>query len=672
MPLPHWPAPYRLDPGRVRWHVAVRTITAALAALIAAYTVSRSAHLPSGMAVIATVVAILLSRTLHATSLTHRLAALAYVPIIGLAAGFTGRFMLQNPLPGAALYIAAVTASRYLLRFGGTVRSLGRLALTPLISVLVVPIPPHAARTTGPVWGGVAGLIATGCVVAVLTLVPARPTREAATAARDFVRAAQRLAAHPPGTRARARAERDLHRVALIAEDRLDASALADGTDRTPLDALSAALLHAEVAHADAAPEEAVRATSPTEVKPVTLADSASERPVVAPLPTPRSEPTAPAVGGRSPGQVADATLAAVRDLAVAVSRIPSRERPTPDTPPARPRRGAGGGPAPHTRLAAQLGVAMAAAFAAGHLAFPHRWTWTVITAFVISSPARGRGDVVHRSALRIGGAFLGAVTGTFIAHTVAGDHPIAVIVIFCYLLIGLWLRESSYAVWAFSVTSMLAVLYTLNGERGSALLVQRPEGILLGSVCGIAAAFFVLPLHTETVMRGRAARALQAMQDLLTAAREPEPHPAAIRRLARSFDRAARELEEAATPARTHRRLLRRPLSTGSAPACTAHAADWAECLPVCAHAVRVLAAATPAELAAVRAHLGLIARNLGHVRRRLGRRPGAEPPQPLRSGPPHLLRLNTALAELYHRLPAPPLTAPAPVPPPAVPAAG
>jgi uncharacterized membrane protein YccC len=316
----------------------------------------------------------------------------------------------------------------------------------------------------------------------------------------------------------------------------------------------------------------------------------------------------------------------------------------------------------------------MAAAFAAGHLLFPHRWTWTVVTAFVVCSAARGPGDVVHRSGMRIAGAFAGAVTGTLIARLVTGDHPLAVAVIFCYLLLGLWLRDLTYAAWTFCVTGLLAVLYTLNGERGAALLVERPEGILLGSACGIAAACLVLPLRTETVMRGRAARALETLQELLAALRGPDPKPGALRHLARSLDRAARELAEAAAPTRTHRTRFVRPKAPadgGAAGAAAAHTADWADSLVACTDAARGLAVAAPVGLAAARAQLDRTALNLGQVRRRLGHRPDAEPPRPVRGGPVHLVRLNASLAELYHRLPDPVRPAPAPQPAPG-PAAG
>ncbi|MGW5352139.1 FUSC family protein [Streptomyces sp. NPDC004031] len=629
-----------LDPGRVRLHTAARTILAALAALLTSAAVCAAEDLPGALVVIATVVAVMLSRSLHGTSLAHRLTALLHVPVVGLLAAVVGRFMLHHTWLGAAMYVAAVTAARYVMRFGGTVRALGRLALGPVIAVLVVPVPPGAAEAARPWWAASAGGLAVACVLLSQAVLPSRPAREAATAALDVLRAARRLLGLPPAAPARARAARALHRAALTAEDRLAAATPASPS----FGALAAAVLHAEVLATTSGPARESGAAGPADPPPA--------HPLARLLPGRRS-----AVRARPPGTAAEGpaetAAAGVVAAAAAVRATRARERPAPQ-PPRGPRPGpVRKGPQPQTRLTVQLAAAMALAFAAGHLVFPHHWTWTVITAFVVCSAARARGDVVHRSVLRISGAVAGAVTGTLAAHLVAGTPPAAVAVIFGYLFVGVWLRDVNYAVWAFCVTSLLAVLYSLNGEHDTAaLLLQRPEGILLGSACGVVAAYFVLPLRTETVMRARAARALQALQALLAAVTEPDPQPAALRTLARSADRATRDLGDAAASARAHRALLaRRRRRTQRRPA--PHAADWADTLAACVHEARALAALPPEALAAARPHLGLTARNLGQVRRRLGHRPEAEPPRPVTAPPVH--HLNAALTTLYAQLPAP-----------------
>jgi|GEM_PF-231380 len=617
-----------LDPGRIRLRTAVRTVAAAIAALLATSVLTRAAGLPGGMVAIATVVAVMVARSLRGASLVHRLWALLYVPAVGVAASFVGRLMARHVWFGAVAFLAAVGGSRYLLRFGPRTRFLGRLALTPLIAVLVTPVPPDAARSTGPLWGAACGAIAVACVIASEYVLAARPLNEAAAAAADAAGAAARLPAASAGPR-RERALLLVHRASQAAQDRLDAARLPDGAGRSPADDLAVALLALEV-RAQELPADGVRGSEPPAGSPAGLR----------------------------------AAVDRLRECAAAVRGLPAVERPA--APVAAPRARAGGlrDPHPQARLTAQLVAAMGAAFAAGHLLFGRHWPWAVITAFVVCGAARGRGDVVHRSALRVLGACTGAVAGTLVARTVPAEPPLAVAVIFCFLLTGLWLREATYAAWAFCVTGLLAVLYSLDGEHGtSSLLLVRPEAILVGSACGIAAACAVLPLRTETVLRGRAARALRALQELLAAAREETPDPNALRHLARRFDRAVHDLAAVVAPARLHRRLR------GTRSRAGAHPADWADLVAACAHPARALPLLPPDDLVGARAQLGLTARNLGQVRRRLGRRPDAQPPRPPRSGPACLLRLNALLCELYDSLaaPQPPPASPEPSPAPA-----
>lgn len=120
-----------LDPGYVRLMIAIRTIIASVAALLISGAICRSAELPGGMTVIATVVAVLVARSLNAATLPHRLSALLYVPSIGLLAAFVARFMLHHAWLGAAAFVAAVGGSRYLTRFGGRTRRFGLLRPHP-------------------------------------------------------------------------------------------------------------------------------------------------------------------------------------------------------------------------------------------------------------------------------------------------------------------------------------------------------------------------------------------------------------------------------------------------------------------------------------------------------------------------------------------------------------
>ncbi|HVT21201.1 MAG TPA: FUSC family protein [Mycobacteriales bacterium] len=164
------------------------------------------------------------------------------------------------------------------------------------------------------------------------------------------------------------------------------------------------------------------------------------------------------------------------------------------------------------TKLALQMAAALAAAFAAGRWLFGIHWTWTVLTAYIIGSGNRGRGDVTHKAALRIGGAAVGTLIATALANAFPAHDDWSVVTIFCVIAVALWLRPLSYAYWAGGMTAALALLYGFYGQQGTHLLVDRLEGILLGAALGVAAAWIVLPVRNVDVIRRQLVVALRAI----------------------------------------------------------------------------------------------------------------------------------------------------------------
>jgi hypothetical protein len=216
------------------------------------------------------------------------------------------------------------------------------------------------------------------------------------------------------------------------------------------------------------------------------------------------------------------------------------------------------------TRMAIQMGAALAASFAVGRALFGHHWSWTVLSAFIVCSGNRGRGDVLYKSVLRITGAATGTVLATLIAGNVAPGDSSTVVVIFVLLGIASWLRAFSYAYWAAAITAVLALLYGYFGESGTHLLGERLEGILLGAGIAVAVSWVLLPVRTSDVLRRRIANTLAALGELLGAlgAGDGELGGGGDRELlarAGSFEAAVNSLEEIARPLEIHRLLIAR-----------------------------------------------------------------------------------------------------------------
>jgi hypothetical protein len=172
------------------------------------------------------------------------------------------------------------------------------------------------------------------------------------------------------------------------------------------------------------------------------------------------------------------------------------------------------------TRMAVQMVVGLTLALIAGRLLFEERWAWCVLSAFIVASGNRGRGDVAHKAGLRVSGAAAGTVLATVATFGVPTGPRWTLVALFVVMAVALVLRTRSYAFWAMGMTAMLALLHAYygspsgSGPTGTEQLVERLGGVALGSVIGLASAWWVLPVRTREVFRSRAAACLRALTD--------------------------------------------------------------------------------------------------------------------------------------------------------------
>ncbi|MFB8238444.1 FUSC family protein [Kitasatospora purpeofusca] len=324
---------------------------------------------------------------------------------------------------------------------------------------------------------------------------------------------------------------------------------------------------------------------------------------------------------------VSGAWVALFQAAAVRTGLVPAPARaPAPESAPA-PEPEARRRPGVHTRMALQMAGAVGGAFLAGRAVWPDHWAWVVLTAFIVCSGARGRGDVLFKGLQRAVGAAAGTVVATAVAGSFGPHEDAAVVLIFAVLALATWLRELSYAYWAGCVTAVLSLLYGWFGQSSDDLLRTRLAAIGLGAAVGIAASWLILPLRTRDVLRRRTADALAALTELLGSS--GGDRPALLRGRAR-FAYGVAQLELLARPLRAERRTLglagRLP---GGAPSTHPYRADVVDAVAACEAPLGVLvdgAVADPALWSDPRvARLNrAVAANSAAVRRAIGRRPG------------------------------------------------
>lgn len=217
--------------------------------------------------------------------------------------------------------------------------------------------------------------------------------------------------------------------------------------------------------------------------------------------------------------------------------------------------------PLPSTRMALQMGLALALSFAVGYGFFVERWAWIVLTAFIVNSGSQGRLDVLYKGILRLAGA----AAGTVIALATAGlaaDPGLSAALMLGAMFMAVWLRPLGYGWWALFITLALSLL---QGE--TPLLGLRLEEILIGALIGIGAAWWLLPLDSADVLRRRIADALAALSEALD--------PAQGERSAAPFTAGIEAIAKLAPPFRALRMATRRWRAL--------QPADWIDDLAAC-----------------------------------------------------------------------------------------
>ncbi|MGA9342218.1 MAG: FUSC family protein [Rhodanobacteraceae bacterium] len=117
---------------------AVVTMLAALATLACVIAIDPE----PGPGILAVVLCLSLSRSHPERDRRGRIEAAIALPLVGLAAIGIGSLLLRMPWVGAAIFVAGMSASIWLRRFGLAARRAGSLIALPLVALLVTPYVP--------------------------------------------------------------------------------------------------------------------------------------------------------------------------------------------------------------------------------------------------------------------------------------------------------------------------------------------------------------------------------------------------------------------------------------------------------------------------------------------------------------------------------------------------
>ncbi|MFC8513016.1 FUSC family protein [Streptomyces sp. NPDC057257] len=205
----------------------------------------------------------------------------------------------------------------------------------------------------------------------------------------------------------------------------------------------------------------------------------------------------------------------------------------------------------PTTRAALQVAVGSSLAIVGGEFLSSQRWYWAVLTCWIVFINTASTGEILVKGYRRLVGTVLGVVAGLLLAGLV-GHHtwPAFALVLLCVFAM-FYTAPLSYTLMSFFVTAALGVLYTLLHTYSLSVLVLRVEETALGAACGIIAAAFVLPVHTDRRTNDLLVTVLDRLRDVTEAAVDQLSGgpPAELLDASRELDQALADLRAATQP---------------------------------------------------------------------------------------------------------------------------
>ncbi len=538
------------DPGLVRFRDAARATLSAALTLLLTWLLGYVAAISLSSEVFGFAMSLFIAATVHdVTPRRERLTMLlAIIPAIG-AAGL-GIALRPTPLIADAALVGILAAAVHAQAYAPRWPPLGIVAVISYVLTLVM----HPALAELPL---LLGVVAIGVLATISVRFVLWPERPAATVRRirrairrqigsllGMIDLAVRSGGWPPGLRHHLREGTvRLSDAALLASAKLDPQARERGS-----------ALH--LMELDLATERSVWVAThhmprPTE-RPAVLARIAALRRRLAG----EVVPIAPIVSG-SRLEPCLVTLARLLGEAPAVEMVVAGQALAVPAPP-RPS-------ATSFRSTAQATVATALAVFGGHFISTTRWYWAAFAAFVVFQGTQSSNELLAKGMRFVLGTAAGVIGGTILATVLAGRPTLLLGGTVVAVFLAFNASTAAYAVMAFWVTIILALVFSLIGYFSPDLLLVRLEEGAFGVACGVTVAGVLWRVRGSDVAATTEQaylRALAALTSMATQALTSGRPDAAVKAAALALEarfQALRSLNRSGVSFRLGRDPLRR-----------------------------------------------------------------------------------------------------------------
>lgn len=151
-----------------------------------------------------------------------------------------------------------------------------------------------------------------------------------------------------------------------------------------------------------------------------------------------------------------------------------------------------------NSRQCVQAGLASVLTLLCALPVSPVRFYWAMLACLIVLTGTATSSETLVKGAHRVLGTALGVVTAIAAVHLTRGHDTLVVTVMAVCVLLAVYFFRVAYGILAFSITTLMGLLYNALGEFTDTLILTRLEETAVGAGVAALIAVLILPVHNR------------------------------------------------------------------------------------------------------------------------------------------------------------------------------
>ncbi|MGI5227791.1 FUSC family protein [Actinoallomurus sp. CA-142502] len=174
-----------------------------------------------------------------------------------------------------------------------------------------------------------------------------------------------------------------------------------------------------------------------------------------------------------------------------------------------------------NSRQCVQAGLASLLTLLCALPVSPVRFYWAMLACLIVLTGTATSGETLVKGAHRVLGTALGAVAAIVAVHLTRGHDTLVVTVMAVCVFLAVYFFRVAYGILAFSITTLMGLLYNALGEFTDTLILTRLEETAVGAGVAALIAVLILPVHNRNTTAAARDAFVRDLVDLVKEVRD-------------------------------------------------------------------------------------------------------------------------------------------------------